>query len=110
MMFHEISEPHSGPSTDHSSLSIVPGCAYLLSCWYPRFELQKRNAVFYLLGSMSSAFSGILAYGFSHMQGLGDLGPTFGQHYGPKYDPAAAAEEPDAPSGILTGISGWRWM
>ncbi|KAK5175391.1 uncharacterized protein LTR77_000530 [Saxophila tyrrhenica] len=41
-----------------------PGCAYLLSCWYPRFELQKRNAVFYLIGSMASAFSGILAYGY----------------------------------------------
>lgn len=21
-----------------------PGCAYLLSCWYPRYELQKRCA------------------------------------------------------------------
>lgn len=77
-----------------------PGCAYLLSCWYPRFELQKRNAVFYLIGSMSSAFSGILAYGFSHMEGLGNLGPTYGRHYGPTED------EPDAPSGIIPGISG----
>lgn len=51
-----------------------PGCAYLLSCWYPRFELQKRNAVFYLIGSMSSAFSGILAYGFFQMNTLGYLG------------------------------------
>lgn len=37
-----------------------PGCAYLLSCWYPRYDLQKRYAVFYLIGSLSSAFSGIL--------------------------------------------------
>src|SRR4051794_39557526 len=27
-----------------------PGCAYLLSTWYTRYELQKRNAVFYLIG------------------------------------------------------------
>lgn len=50
-----------------------PGCAYLLSCWYTRFELQKRNAVFYLIGSMSSAFAGILAYGLMQMKGLGGL-------------------------------------
>jgi MFS family permease len=40
-----------------------PGCAYLLSTWYPRYDLQKRNAVFYLVGSIASAFAGILAYG-----------------------------------------------
>lgn len=50
-----------------------PGCAYLLSTWYTRFDLQKRNAVFYLIGSMASAFSGILAYGFMQMAGLGGL-------------------------------------
>ena len=86
------------------------GCAYLLSCWYPRYDLQKRNAVFYLIGSMASAFSGILAYGFYNMKGLGGLGTYYGQHYGPKYDAAAAAEDPDAPSGILTGLAGWRWI
>ncbi|KAE9366459.1 phthalate transporter [Stipitochalara longipes BDJ] len=50
-----------------------PGCAYLLSCWYPRYQLQKRNAVFYLIGSMASALSGILAYGVMQMKGLGGL-------------------------------------
>jgi MFS family permease len=50
-----------------------PGCAYLLSTWYPRYDLQKRNAVFYLIGSMASAFSGILAYGVMQMKGLGGL-------------------------------------
>ncbi|KAH8800624.1 phthalate transporter [Xylogone sp. PMI_703] len=40
-----------------------PGRAYLLSTWYPRYDLQKRFAVFYLIGTMASAFSGILAYG-----------------------------------------------
>lgn len=45
----------------YRKLSLTLGIgAYLLSCWYPRFELQRRNAVFYLIGSMASAFSGIL--------------------------------------------------
>ncbi|KAK0963049.1 hypothetical protein LTR91_019176 [Friedmanniomyces endolithicus] len=81
-----------------------PGCAYLLSCWYPRYELQKRNAVFYLIGSMSSAFSGILAFGFSQLAGHGNLGSAWGQHYGP------TEAKPHAPSGVLPGIAGWRWI
>lgn len=81
-----------------------PGCAYLLSCWYPRFELQKRNAVFYLIGSMASAFSGILAYGFLQMDGLGG-GPAYlGQKYGP------TKADPTAPAGQLPPIAGWRWI
>ncbi|EHY54185.1 hypothetical protein HRR83_008240 [Exophiala dermatitidis] len=81
-----------------------PGCAYLLSCWYPRYELQKRNAVFYLIGSMASAFSGILAYGFSQLKNHGSGPKWWGQHYGP------TAANPTAPSGILPGIAGWRWI
>jgi MFS family permease len=50
-----------------------PGCVYLLSTWYPRYELQKRNAVFYLIGSMASAFGGILAYGLMQMDGRDNL-------------------------------------
>ncbi|KAL2827976.1 major facilitator superfamily domain-containing protein [Aspergillus cavernicola] len=46
-----------------------PGCVYLLSTWYPRYELQKRNAAFYLIGSMASGFGGILAYGLMQMDG-----------------------------------------
>ncbi|GKZ81955.1 hypothetical protein AnigIFM56816_006485 [Aspergillus niger] len=48
-----------------------PGCVYLLSTWYPRFELQKRNALFYLIGSTASGFGGILAYGLMQMHGIG---------------------------------------
>lgn len=47
-----------------------PGCVYLLSTWYPRYDLQKRNALFYLIGSMASGFGGILAYGLMQMKGL----------------------------------------
>lgn len=77
-----------------------PGCAYLLSCWYTRYELQKRNAVFYLIGSMASAFAGILAYGLSQMGGLGNLGdPTYGQR---KLVNGAIVQN--------RGIAGWRWI
>jgi len=50
-----------------------PSCVYLLSTWYTRYEVGKRYSVFYLLGSVASAFSGILAYGVMHMEGLGGL-------------------------------------
>ncbi|KAI1616636.1 phthalate transporter [Exophiala viscosa] len=50
-----------------------PGCVYLLSTWYPRFDLQKRNALFYLIGSMAGGFGGILAYGLMQMDGLAGL-------------------------------------
>jgi MFS family permease len=76
-----------------------PGCAYLLSCWYPRYDLQKRNAVFYLIGSMASAFSGILAYGFFKMDGLGGGHNYLGQHYGP------TTADPTAPAGQQGGVA-----
>ena len=65
--------------------------------------LQKRNAVFYLIGSMASAFAGILSYGFMQMNGLGS-GDRLGQSYGP------TRARPNAPSGRLPGIAGWRWI
>lgn len=74
-----------------------PGCTYLLSCWFCRYELQKRMAVFYMVGILSQAFSGILGYAFSLLEGhgvgaswMGRLNVLTGQH-GP-------------------GLSGWRWM
>ncbi|PHH68360.1 hypothetical protein CDD83_6143 [Cordyceps sp. RAO-2017] len=38
-----------------------PSCVYLLSTWYTRYEVGKRYSVFYLLGCVASACSGILA-------------------------------------------------
>jgi MFS family permease len=81
----------------------APGCAYLLSCWYPRYDLQKRYAVFYMIGVVGSAFSGILAYGFSRLNGLG-FGAGLGQHYG------LTKADLTAPSGEESGIAGWRWI
>ena len=72
--------------------------------WYPRYDLQKRNAVFYLIGSMSSAFSGIMAYGMMQLNGKGSLPYGYGQHYGP------TKAHPHAPSGVEPGIAGWRWI
>ncbi|KAF7324885.1 High-affinity nicotinic acid transporter [Mycena kentingensis (nom. inval.)] len=50
-----------------------PSSAYLLSTWYTRYEVGKRNAMFYLISSVSTAFAGILAYGLQQMSGLGGL-------------------------------------
>ncbi|KAF9889375.1 hypothetical protein FE257_007485 [Aspergillus nanangensis] len=47
-----------------------PGTVYLLSCWYSRYEVQKRYSLFYLIGCVAAALSGILAYGFSQMAPL----------------------------------------
>ncbi|ETN41584.1 uncharacterized protein HMPREF1541_03520 [Cyphellophora europaea CBS 101466] len=47
-----------------------PGCVYLISTWYVRYDLQKRYSVFYLIGCVASACSGILAYGLMQMQGV----------------------------------------
>ncbi|KAK6536423.1 hypothetical protein TWF281_000660 [Arthrobotrys megalospora] len=50
-----------------------PGASYLLSTWYNRYELGKRFAAFYVIGSIASAFSGILAYGLMQMGGAGGI-------------------------------------
>ncbi|RMZ80384.1 hypothetical protein DV738_g2781, partial [Chaetothyriales sp. CBS 135597] len=68
------------------------------------FVKKKRNAVFYLIGSMASAFSGILAYGFSQLKNHGS-GPTWwGQLIVP------TEENPDIVPYRMPGISGWRWI
>ncbi|KAK3723771.1 hypothetical protein LTR37_001652 [Vermiconidia calcicola] len=38
--------------------------------WYVRYDTGKRYGVFYLIGSLASALSGILAYGLMQMNGL----------------------------------------
>ncbi|KAH7115383.1 major facilitator superfamily domain-containing protein [Dactylonectria estremocensis] len=78
-----------------------PGCAYLLSCWYPRYDLQKRNAVFYLIGTTLSAFSGVLALGFSQLDGHGS---------GPTWWGRVRVDEETGDMNIERGISGWRWI
>ncbi|RAH64197.1 putative phthalate transporter [Aspergillus aculeatinus CBS 121060] len=50
-----------------------PGCVYLLSSWYTRFDVQKRFSIFYLIGCVASALAGILAFGLMQMEGLQGL-------------------------------------
>ncbi|KAJ6003155.1 MFS general substrate transporter, partial [Penicillium sp. IBT 35674x] len=50
-----------------------PGCVYLISTWYSRYDMQKRYAVFYILGCTASAFVGIVSYGIVHMDGLAGI-------------------------------------
>lgn len=67
-----------------------PGCVYLLSTWYvfvlsrrtmtranihryTRYEVARKYSVFYLIGSMASALSGILAYGIMQMEGTSGI-------------------------------------
>ncbi|KAI0377155.1 major facilitator superfamily MFS-1 [Hypomontagnella monticulosa] len=48
-----------------------PGCVYLLSTWYTRYEVGRRYSVFYLLGCVASACSGILAFGLMQITAAG---------------------------------------
>ncbi|PGH15941.1 hypothetical protein AJ79_02108 [Helicocarpus griseus UAMH5409] len=50
-----------------------PGCVYVLSTWYAKFEMARRYSVFYLIGSLGSALSGILAYGLMQLEGVEGL-------------------------------------
>ncbi|KAF2403916.1 MFS general substrate transporter [Trichodelitschia bisporula] len=47
-----------------------PGCVYLLSTWYVRYDMHKRYSFFYIIGCVASGCSGILAFGLMQMQGL----------------------------------------
>ncbi|KAL6251828.1 hypothetical protein RBB50_002038 [Rhinocladiella similis] len=46
---------------------LFPGCVYLISAWYRRYEVQKRIAVFFMTASFLSSFSNILAYGLTQI-------------------------------------------
>ncbi|KAI9039213.1 MFS general substrate transporter [Aspergillus affinis] len=50
-----------------------PATIYLISTWYTRFDIHKRFAIFYLLGCVAAAFTGLLSFGITHMRGLGGL-------------------------------------
>ncbi|KAF2747975.1 MFS general substrate transporter [Sporormia fimetaria CBS 119925] len=46
-----------------------PGCVYLISCWYTRYEVQKRLAAFYAINILANGFGSILAYGIMQLHG-----------------------------------------
>lgn len=57
----------------HSSRLVARLLTVFRSCWYIRYEIQKRFSAFYLLALLASGFSNILAYGLSQMKGVGGL-------------------------------------
>ncbi|KAG0641023.1 major facilitator superfamily domain-containing protein [Tuber brumale] len=50
-----------------------PGCIYLISSWYTRYEVQQRLAGFYLVSTSIGGLSPILAYGLMQMNGVQGL-------------------------------------
>lgn len=44
-----------------------------MSSWYTRYETQRRLAIWFALGQLIAAFSGILSYGLSTLGGIGGL-------------------------------------
>ncbi|KIV88299.1 hypothetical protein PV10_07993 [Exophiala mesophila] len=52
---------------------LFPGVIYLISLYYTRYDMARRYAFNYLVGLVGASFSGILAYIFIQMDGLGGL-------------------------------------
>ncbi|KAA6410729.1 MAG: Major Facilitator Superfamily [Lasallia pustulata] len=48
----------------------VPGCIYLISMYYQRYELQWRINLFFCAGILSGAFGGLLAFALANMAGV----------------------------------------
>jgi MFS family permease len=47
-----------------------PGCVYLISMYYKRYELQWRLNLFFCGAILAGAFSGLLAYAIANLDGL----------------------------------------
>ncbi|KAH9878283.1 hypothetical protein J1614_003500 [Plenodomus biglobosus] len=50
-----------------------PGCVYLITCWYKRYEVQKRLGGFYLFSVGIGGLANILAFGLMQMEGQAGL-------------------------------------
>ncbi|KAM0747407.1 MFS general substrate transporter [Meredithblackwellia eburnea MCA 4105] len=50
---------------------LFPGVTLYLTFWYPRHMCQTRIAIFFGAATLAGAFSGLLAYGISFMNGVG---------------------------------------
>ncbi|OAL46786.1 retrograde regulation protein 2 [Pyrenochaeta sp. DS3sAY3a] len=51
----------------------LPGCTYLITCWYTRYEVGKRLSGFWILSVLASGFSAILAYALTLLAGTHGL-------------------------------------
>lgn len=54
----------------------APGCVYLISMYYQRYELQWRMSIFFSASILAGAFAGLFAYALAHMNGLGGYSGT----------------------------------
>ncbi|KAG0226733.1 hypothetical protein BGW42_003457, partial [Actinomortierella wolfii] len=52
---------------------LLPGVIYMISVWYTRREIAFRNGLFFSMASFAGAFSGILAFLISKMDGTAGL-------------------------------------
>ncbi|KAK4943530.1 hypothetical protein LTR28_008423 [Elasticomyces elasticus] len=50
---------------------LFPGCVYLISMYYKRYELQWRFSLFFCASILAGAFGGLFAYALAHMAGIG---------------------------------------
>ncbi|GAB7357005.1 hypothetical protein MBLNU459_g7834t1 [Dothideomycetes sp. NU459] len=50
---------------------LFPGCLYLISMYYRRYELQWRFTLFFTASILAGAFGGLLAYALAKMAGIG---------------------------------------
>ncbi|KAF2459345.1 major facilitator superfamily protein [Lineolata rhizophorae] len=49
---------------------LFPGCIYLISMYYKRYELQWRLTLFFSASILAGAFGGLLAYALAKMEGI----------------------------------------
>ncbi len=49
---------------------LFPGAAYLIACWYPRKQMARRSAAFYITSIAVGGLGNLLGYGISMMHGL----------------------------------------
>ncbi|KAK7748332.1 hypothetical protein SLS62_008700 [Diatrype stigma] len=81
ILFWGISASSSAAAMDFPGMMCVrfaeagffPAVLYHYAFWYKPQELPQRVAIFYAVGQLSSALSGLLAYAISFMDGLGGL-------------------------------------
>ncbi|KAL2833576.1 major facilitator superfamily domain-containing protein [Aspergillus pseudoustus] len=51
----------------------IPGCIYLITCWYTRFEVGKRLAIFWIGSIIINAFANMLSYALALLKGTHGL-------------------------------------
>ncbi|BEI81739.1 hypothetical protein CcaverHIS002_0208990 [Cutaneotrichosporon cavernicola] len=52
---------------------LFPGAAYLIACWYPRKQMARRSAVFYITAIAIGGLGNLLGYAISLMHGIAGL-------------------------------------